>query len=38
MRHDTRLSFNELARVAGLTPRQKIAMRRYILKGGEQIK
>lgn len=39
---DTRLSFNELSRRLGLTPRQRIQMRRYLLefnkkalKGGE---
>ena len=31
-RFDTRLSFNEMARILGLTPRQKILMRRYMLK------
>ena len=39
-RFDTRLSFNEMARILGLNVKQKINMRRYIIykmKGGGQI-
>ena len=37
-RFDTRLSFNEMARILGLNAKQKINMRRYlIMKGGGQI-
>ena len=35
-RFDTRFSFNEMVRLLGLTPRQKIRMRRYLLQRDEK--
>ena len=39
-RFDTRLSFADISRLLGLSPEQRIIMRRFIIKrmnGGEQI-